>query len=289
VDYFVVRRLRVINWAGQGIDCVRCHYGVIEDCTFTNTEEYSGLDCITVKGGANDFLIQCNDMQNHGGFLVRIGGQTDLPLIYPADVRFEASNVTVAGNNMHGSGAGVGFITSQGGHVHHNTFVDQTRYVIRILSSQPPEKIVQLVPQPSTNPGEQNRYVLTEIGPNPYPRFKATQGGVFENNLVLFTTKLRFAVNLADGGGIEPGTFKFRDNLWWQMDHKPGAKKSTLINLPTAEEHQLLQEVDPLVTGMGTSGVRATSSDPRVANKGAGAYQRVVSQPWYWPAVMQPQ
>ena len=32
-------------------------------------------------------------------------------------------------------------------------------------------------------------------------KFKSTQGGVFENNLVLFSGKLRFAVNLQDGGG----------------------------------------------------------------------------------------
>ena len=186
VDHFVVRGCRFEGWGGSGIDMVGCHHGVVEDCIFTGRTGFSQSNGVQLKGGTEDVLVQCCFFNNAGQRAIKLGGSTGLQFFRPEVRDYEARNITIAGNRFVAGMAPVAWVTSDGGHVHHNTIVMPEKWVLRIL--------------------QESRDA----------RFKACNRGVFEHNLIIFDSKIQTFVNV--GPGTSPETFVMRRNAWHDID-----------------------------------------------------------------------
>lgn len=193
VDHFVVRRSYFEGWGGSAIDMVGCHHGIVEDCTFVGGEGFSQDNAIQLKGGTRDILIHRCSFTDCGHRAINLGGHTGLQFFRPAVGDYEAKDITIAGNRFFGSTTPVAWVTASGGHFHHNTIVLPERWVLRIL-------------QETTD-----------------PQFKPCHGGIFEDNLVIFDSRVRVFVNV--GPGTSPETFIFRRNAWCDVD---GSRRPSL-------------------------------------------------------------
>jgi len=182
VDYFTVRRCRFEGWGGSAIDMVGCHHGTVEDCTFVGLPGFSQSNAIQLKGGTRDMLVQACLFRSAGRRAINLGGSTGPAYFRPCVEDFEAKDIEIAGNRFVGGVAALGWVTADGGHVHHNTIILPEKWVLRIL-------------QETTD-----------------PRFKPCHSGVFEDNLIVFDERVRVFVNV--GPRTAPKTFVFRRNAW---------------------------------------------------------------------------
>lgn len=186
VDHFRVRNCHFEAWGSSGIDMVGCHQGVVEDCTFVGREGFSQDNAVQLKGGTADVLVQCCLFRSAGQRCINLGGSTGLQFFRPGVQGYEAKDITIAGNRFEGSFAPVAWVTADGGHVHHNTIVLPEKWVLRIL-------------QETTD-----------------PQFQPSHGGIFEDNLVFFDSRVRDFVNV--GPRTSPETFVFRRNAWCDVN-----------------------------------------------------------------------
>ncbi len=186
VDHFRVRNCRFEGWGGSGIDMVGCHHGVVEDCVFVGREGFSQSNAIQLKGGTEDVLVQCCLFQNAGQRSINLGGSTGLQFFRPQVRDYEARNITIAGNRFEGSVSPIAWVTADGGHVHHNTMVLPDKWALRILQETADAQ------------------------------FQPCHGGVFEDNLVFYDSRVQVFVNV--GPGTSPETFVFRRNAWCDVE-----------------------------------------------------------------------
>jgi len=235
LDDFVLRDCRVAGWGGSAVDMVGCHRGVIEDCVFEGREGFSQSSGVQMKGGSQAILVHGCFFKNAGHRSINLGGSTGPPYFRPRDARFEAEDITVAGNRFTGSMAFVAFVNSNNSRVHHNTMYMSDKWILRILQ---------------------------ETGQK---RIPPCRNGVFEHNLIVFDRRVRTFVNV--GAGTAPQTFTFRGNAWFQTDG------DTRPRLPAAERDGIYQ-VDPKLQKPGTRVMRVASTNRRLRNVGAHAYVR---------------
>jgi len=235
VDHFVVRRCRFEAWGGSGIDMVGCHHGIIEDCTFLGKPGFSQSNAVQAKGGTRHILVQTSLFKNAGQRSINLGGSTGLQFFRPKVGDYEARDITIAGNRFIGSIAPVAWATADGGHVHHNTIVLPEKWILRIL-------------QETTD-----------------PRFKPCHNGIFENNLIVYDSKIQVFVNV--GPRTAPQSFTFRRNAWHNLN---GTRKPSL---PTPEKdgfHQINIDFDHNALAQG----KVRPKDTRLKQIGAEAYTR---------------
>jgi hypothetical protein len=199
VDHFVVRNCRFEAWGGSAIDMVGCHHGLVEDCTFIGREGFSQDNAVQLKGGTADVLVQCCLFRNAGQRAINLGGSTGLQFFRPGVQGYEAKDITIAGNRFEGSLSPVAWVTADGGHVHHNTIVLPEKWVLRILQE-------------------------TED-----PQFASCHGGIFEDNLVFYDSRVQVFVNV--GPRTAAGTFVFRRNAWCDVE---GMRRPSL---PVSEQN----------------------------------------------------
>lgn len=199
VDHFVVRNCRFEAWGGSAIDMVGCHHGVVEECTFFGREGFSQDNAVQLKGGTADVLVQCCLFKNAGQRAINLGGSTGLSFFRPGVQGYEAKDITISGNRFEGSLAPVAWVTADGGHVHHNTIVLPEKWVLRILQE-------------------------TED-----PQFMPCHGGIFEDNLVFYDSRVQIFVNV--GPRTSPGTFAFARNAWCDVE---GSRRPSL---PVSEQN----------------------------------------------------
>jgi hypothetical protein len=230
---FAVRRCTFEGWGGSAIDMVGCHQGVVADCTFKGKAGFSSHSGVQVKGGSRHVRIVTSYFEEAGLRAINLGGSTGLKYFRPKAKDFEASEITVAGNRFVGSEAPVAFVTAIGGHVHHNTFVNPRKWLLRILQETRDE------------------------------RFRPCREGVFENNLVVCARPLKVVVNV--GPRTAPRTFRFRRNAWFSPRREPP-------KLP-AKETEGVYGVDPKLKPAAGPGMKITSTDPRLRGIGADAYE----------------
>lgn len=200
VDEFVVKNCRFEGWGGSGIDMVGCHNGKIMDCTFVGKKGYAQSNGIQLKGGTSNVAVEACLFRNAGYRSINLGGSTGLQFFRPRVNDYEATNITVAGNRFIGSMSPIAWVTAKGGHVHHNTIIFPGKWILRIL-------------QETRN-----------------TKFKPCHGGIFENNLIIYDSKVDVFVNV--GSRTAPETFRFRNNAWYKADGN--GKKPVL---PTPEEN----------------------------------------------------
>lgn len=191
----------VEGWGGNAIDLVGCSDGVIERCIVRGKE---GFDCTTgpqLKGGTRNVVVRHCLFDRAGQRAVNAGGSTGMPFFRPADATYEAKDVTIEHNVFLGSDAPVAFVGVDGAIFRHNTIVDPTRWVLRILQE--------------TASGE---------------RFVRCRNVTFERNLIVYgASAVRSIANV--GPDTSPETFIFKDNWWYCRD-----ATTRRPSLPTAEQ-----------------------------------------------------
>ncbi len=236
VDHFVVRKCRFEGWGGSGIDMVGCHHGIVEDCTFTGRSGFSHSNAVQLKGGTEDILVQCCFFNDAGQRSINLGGSTGLQFFRPEVRDYEAGNITIAGNRFVGSTAPVAWVTSDGGHVHHNTIILPDKWILRIL--------------------QESRDA----------RFKPCHDGLFERNLIVFDSKVHTFVNVGPGTSAE--TFMFEHNAWIDIE---GNREPVL---PVPETNGIYLN-DISIERKALADAKFEIDDNRVEGIGAKAYERI--------------
>ena len=209
LDDFRIEKCRIERWGGRGgsgIDMVGCHRGVIEACTFRNSETDSSTG-VQAKGGTAEIAIRSNRFEDAGGRAINIGGSTGLQFFRPALKKdpgaehCEAKDIRVEGNTFVGGGAAVAFVGVDGAVVRFNTIYRPKRWAFRIL--------------------QENRE----------PGFVPSRKGVFTDNVIVFRTdEWSMAANV--GGGTEPKSFQIARNWWYALDRPERSRPE----LPVAED-----------------------------------------------------
>lgn len=211
VDDFTVLGCTIEGWAGQAIDMVGCHRGLIEGCTFRGKAGFSQDAGPQTKGGSSDVTIRNCTFVNAGQRGVNLGGSTALAVFRPQGAKYEAKDIVVEGCRFVGGLAPVAYVGVDGATVRYNTIYHPEKWVLRIL-------------QETTD-----------------PEFVACRNGRFERNLVVFQRgRVQIPVNV--GAKTEPASFVFRENLWFCED-RPGGSRPEL----PAREAGGVYGVDPQV------------------------------------------
>jgi len=216
---------------GSGIDHVGCHRGVIARCAFTDM----GSNAIQCKGGSDDIEIRWSHFKDAGARAINIGGSTGSEFFRPplstTQPNAEARNIRVIANVFEGSDAPVAYVGSIDCLVAHNTFIDPTRWVMRIL-------------QETTT---SDRFTFLPCGQDR-----------FINNLVYFSrSQLSSFVNV--GPNTAPETFTFANNLWYAYD-RPGQSTPTL---PVTESNPVVG-LDPEFTDGATHDFTLAPGSPAI-------------------------
>jgi hypothetical protein len=202
VDDFQVRRCSFEGWAGQAVDMVGCHRGVIDDCWFGAKDGFDSATGPQAKGGSSDIVIRKSTFEGRIQRGVNIGGSTGLKYFRPPGVlAFEAKDVTVAECEFReGVIAPIAFVGVDGAVARGNTIMRPRRFVFRIL-------------QETTEPG-----------------FVPCRNGRIENNVIVFRrSEVREPINI--GPGTDAKSFQFAGNHWYCADEPARSKP----NLPSPE------------------------------------------------------
>jgi hypothetical protein len=200
VDNFTIENCTFENGAagGSGIDMVGCHYGLIQNCHFSNM----GSNAIQAKGGTQYIEIYANYFNNCGQRTLNLGGSTGLDYFRPIDAQFEAADLQVYCNIFIGSLAPIAFVGSVRVAVINNTIINPERWILRILQETVDEN-----------------------------RFEKCGNNRFENNLIYFG-------NISTETNIGPNTasesFVFKNNFWYNH-YNPNWQSP---NLPVVEVNQ---------------------------------------------------
>ncbi|MHC4742181.1 MAG: right-handed parallel beta-helix repeat-containing protein [Planctomycetota bacterium] len=235
LDNFIIRKCHFEAWGGSGIDMVGCHHGVVEDCTFVGREGFSQSNAVQLKGGTRHILVQTSLFKNAGQRAINLGGSTGLQFFRPKVDNYEAKDITIAGNRFIGGITPLAWVTADGGHVHHNTIIRPEKWILRILQETKD------------------------------PKFKPCRDGIFENNLIIYDSRVQIFVNV--GPGTAPRTFKFRNNAWHDLH---GRKKPAL---PTTEENPIyLPGLNLSQNALATGNIRLKNVGSKTI--GAHAYER---------------
>lgn len=206
LDSFWISRCTFRNGAagGSGIDMVGCHFGIIEDCSFSQL----GSNSIQAKGGTADLLITRNSFTNGGARALNLGGSTGLSFFRPIDAKYEAARIKVIANVISGSEAPIAFVGCTQVEVSNNTLLLPGKWIMRIL-------------QETVDP----------------VRFVPCGNNRFFNNIVVVDQRVNVDVNI--GPNTAPETFTFENNLWfktsqpnWTGPQLPGVKVNNWVNDP---------------------------------------------------------
>ncbi len=134
-----------------------------------------------------------------------------------------------------GSMVPVAWVTSDGGHVHHNTIILPAKWVLRIL-------------QESSD-----------------AQFTPCHNGIFQHNLIIFDSKIQTFVNV--GPRTSPGTFRFEHNAWHDLD------RYREPSLPVPETEGIYLR-DMSIDRTRLADATLELGDDRVKGLGAQAYKR---------------
>ncbi len=235
VDQFVVKSCRFEGWGGSGIDLVGCHSGKITGSTFVGKKGYSQSNGIQLKGGTSNVIVEKCLFKNAGHRSINLGGSTGLRFFRPKVNDYEATDITVAGNKFIGSMSPIAWATARGGRVHHNTIIFPEKWILRILQETKDTK------------------------------FRPCHDGIFENNLIIYDSRINVFVNI--GPRTSPETFRFRNNAWHQAD---GSDRKPV--LPTPEENGIYNVKVSVDTQSLQQGMVQINDPELLDNVGAKSY-----------------
>lgn len=166
-----------------------------------------------------------------------MGGSTGLPSFRPGMEGFEAKDIMVEDCYLLGSSAPIAFVGVDGATVRHNTMYLPTRWIIRILQESQGAEFV-----PCRN------------------------GQFFKNVVVYRSDQVRAITNI--GGGTEPDSFRFAENVWFCLD-RPEFSWRVAEGLPTIETAGVYG-IDPMFRDAERGDLRLQPDSP-VRNAGVRA------------------
>lgn len=234
-DYFVLDcEFARMSAGGSGIDHVGCHGGIIARNQFSD----AGSNAIQCKGGSEDIEIRWNTFTNGGARAINLGGSTGFQFFRPTLVtnapNSEAKNIRVIANLFRGSDTPVAFVGAVNSLVANNTFIQPTRWLMRIL-------------QETVSSGG---YTFLPCGQNQ-----------FINNLVYFDrSQISTYVNV--GSNTDAASFEFANNLWYAFN-QPNQSQPTL----PAPETNGIYALNPLFNNAATGDYSVATNSP-AAGKG---------------------
>jgi hypothetical protein len=237
-DYFVLD-CRIERVSASGIDHVGCHGGTIARCRF----EATGSNAVQCKGGTSNVEIRWCVLVDAGPRGINIGGSTGKEFFRPplstSAPNVEARDVRVLGNVIRGGDTPFAFVGATGCVAAHNTIVAPETWLFRIL-------------QETVTDAE---HAFAPCGDNEVT-----------NNVFYFSrAELSTSVNI--GANTAPGTFLYRNNLWYAYDDP--AQSAPAQVTPGAGA---VLGADPLLAAPLQGDVTPAPSSPA---RGAGA-----PQPW---------
>ncbi len=231
-DYFVLDcEFTRMSAGGSGIDHVGCHRGLIARCRFTD----AGSNAIQCKGGSEDIEIRWNTFTNGGARAINIGGSTGFEFFRPplstTTPNFESKNIRVIANLFRGSDTPVAYVGTVNSLVANNTFIQPTRWLMRIL-------------QETVSSGG---YTFLPCGNNQ-----------FINNLVYFDrSQISTYVNI--GANTDAASFSFANNLWYAFNQPNQSQPS----LPSPETNGVYA-LNPLFVNAPAGDFAVVSNSPAV-------------------------
>ena len=197
--------------AGEAIDMVGCHQGVIAGSFFHDV----AANAVQTKGGSADVLLHGNRFVDIPQRAINAGGSTGAAFYRPQNTTHEAARITMVANTFLRTGSTpVAFVGCDACVFAHNTVVDPRGYVARIL--------------------EEN----TSLGPG--------RNGSFLNNVLVFNRASVNASFLNVGPGTQPATFTFGNDLWFALDQSGFTGPSWTSTGVPAETGSVVQQ-DPLL------------------------------------------
>ncbi|MFO7775497.1 MAG: right-handed parallel beta-helix repeat-containing protein [Candidatus Hydrogenedentota bacterium] len=213
VQDFRVEDCVIEDWgdAGQGVDMVGCHRGVITGCQIRHNPAAPTAG-IQAKGGSRDIVIRDSYIEGSARG-VNIGGSTGLQFFRPEPPGYEAKAITVEGNVFTRNQTPVAYVGVDGAAVRYNTIHRPGRWALRIL-------------QETTDDG-----------------FVPSRNGEFTDNIIVFHSEDWASGGVNIGPHTAPATFTFARNAWYCMDNP----EASAPNLPTPETDALIG-VAPLLT-----------------------------------------
>ncbi len=233
VDHFHVLDSDVTGCnAGDAIDMVGCHDGVIRQNHFHDTVGSGGIQA---KGGSARVLIHGNRFVNVNGRAINAGGSTGLAFFRPAAAPHEAAEIRVFANVFvrpgNNSGAAIAYVGCDACVFAQNTLIEPRTFVARIL-------------QESID-----------------PRFVPSRNGLFVNNLIVFNyADLRAGTFVNVGPNTAPATFVFGSNLWFALD-RPGFTGPVYTDGVPAESMSVIQR-DPMLLNRAAGDYHVPLSSP---------------------------
>ncbi len=235
VDDFAVRNCRFEGWAGQAVDMVGCHRGVIEGCTFQGRAGFSDNTGPQAKGGSSDIVIRRCLFLDAADRGVNLGGSTGQTVFRPQGAKYEAQRIIVEGCVFVGCEAPLALVGVDSAVARYNTIYRPRKWVLRILQE------------------------------NNSPEFLKCSNGRFENNLIVFR-RAEVSVEVNIGPNTKPESFRFADN-WWYCEDQP---QSSRPRLP-AEETGGVYGIDPQLAAPFRQDFRPLN--PKAASFGASAWK----------------
>ncbi len=224
--------------AGDAIDMVGCHDGIIHGNAFHETVGSGGIQA---KGGSADVTIHGNTFVDVNARGINAGGSTGLEFFRPIDAPYEAARIRVVANVFvrpgENSGAPVAFVGCDGCVFANNTVIEPRTWIARILQESTDE------------------------------RFVRSRDGLYVNNLVVLNVgDLRSGVFVNVGAGTAPETFTFGHNLWWALDRDASWGGPTYSDGIPAETGSVIQ-MDPMLADRSGGDYHVQSGSPAI---GAG-------------------
>lgn len=211
--------------SGSGIDMVGAHRGLIAHSSF---ESMSG-NAVQAKGGTTDLDIFGNYLSNAGERGFNLGGSTGFeffrPPLDPNAENAEARRVRAIANVIEGAVTPFAFVGCVDCAAIHNTIVNPTRWLFRIL-------------QETTSRDGYD--------------FAPARDNLVANNLFTFSRSSLSGEDVNIGPNTRADTFQFRNNLWYAHD----APSRSAPSLPAPEQNAVIGQ-DP---GLGPNLQLDTSS-----------------------------
>ena len=232
--------------AGDAIDMVGCHEGVIHGNAFHQTEGSGGIQA---KGGSADVIIHGNTFTDVNARGINAGGSTGLEFFRPIDAAHEAARIRVVANVFvrpgENSGAPIAFVGCDGCVFANNTVIEPRTWIARIL-----QETVDA-------------------------RFVPSRNGLYVNNLIVLNVgALRSGVFVNVGADTAPETFTFGSNLWWALD-RDASWTGPDLPAPIPPETGSVVQMDPMLVDRAGGDYHISAGSPAI---GAG---RAVDGPAY--------
>jgi Right handed beta helix region len=196
-----------------GVDGVGVHRAVVRFNRFEST----GFGGVQFKGGSDDIEIRGNWFLNAGWRGVAMGGSTGdtfyRPPLRESGLNAEAANVRVVANVFAGGEAAAAFTGCVDCQFVHNTVVDPTKWVLRVLQERVTDARHAFAP--------------------------ASYGQIAGNIFYFRRSDLNAGEDINVGAGTDTQTFSLFRNLWYAHD-QPSASSPRLSSFLVPERESIV-------------------------------------------------